>query len=44
MSPPARADEGLGARAVIALMRAVPGLFTLGWVRSLLRARSRPPD
>jgi hypothetical protein len=32
MNPPARQGEGLAARALIALVRAVPALFTVGWV------------
>jgi hypothetical protein len=32
MSSPRRAGEGVAARAVIALMRAVPALFTVGWL------------
>jgi hypothetical protein len=32
MSPPARAGESLASRALIALMRAVPALFTIGWL------------
>jgi hypothetical protein len=32
MSRPRRAGERLAARAVIALMRAVPALFTVGWL------------
>jgi predicted membrane-bound mannosyltransferase len=32
MSPSSRAGAGLAARAVVALMRAVPALFTVGWL------------
>jgi hypothetical protein len=32
MSPSARAGESLASRALIALMRAVPALFTVGWL------------
>jgi hypothetical protein len=32
MTPPAYARQGPAARAVIALMRAVPALFTVGWL------------
>jgi hypothetical protein len=32
MSPSSRAGAGVAARAVIALMRAVPALFTVGWL------------
>ena len=32
MSPPRRVGEGVTSGAVIALMRAVPALFTVGWL------------
>jgi hypothetical protein len=32
MSPSTRAGASLPARAVVALMRAVPALFTTGWL------------
>jgi hypothetical protein len=32
MKPSARVGQSLAARAVIALMRAVPALFTVGWL------------
>ena len=32
MSPSTRAGAGLPARAVVALVRAVPALFTVGWL------------
>ena len=32
MSPSTLAGAGLAARAVVALMRAVPALFTVGWL------------
>jgi hypothetical protein len=32
MSRPARMGESFASRALIALMRAVPALFTLGWL------------
>jgi hypothetical protein len=32
MSTSARVGQSLAARAVIALMRAVPALFTVGWL------------
>jgi hypothetical protein len=31
MSPSGRAGDGLASRALIALMRAVPALLTVGW-------------
>jgi hypothetical protein len=32
MSPSTRAGAGVAARALVALMRAVPALFTTGWL------------
>jgi hypothetical protein len=43
MSPSSRAGAGVAARALVALMRAVPALFTVGWLAAgavwLLQAR-----
>jgi hypothetical protein len=32
MSPSTRVGAGLAARAIVALMRAVPALFAIGWL------------
>lgn len=44
MSSPARMGESLASRALIALMRAVPALFTVGWlaVAVVWLAQGRP--
>lgn len=44
MSPSARAGESLASRALIALMRAVPALFTVGWLAAAVvwLAEERP--